>query len=192
MGVASKTTIQNSALIKLGAERIGSEDDDNKRARLVKERYPVVLKELLRSHPWNFAISYVELSAVDPTPDDVFDYDYVFQLPSDCIRVLSTDLCADEHWEEIEGLRIACNSSVLKVKFVKDITDTSKFDDSFVEVLAWALAADLAYAFTQSSQQLETVQKTYEAKLRVARSYDAQVGSVRQVQATEWINARRY
>lgn len=192
MGVASKTVIQNSALIKLGAERIVSDDDSNNRARVIKERYPVVLQEVLRSHPWRFATSYVELAAVSPTPTDLFEYDYAFQLPSDCLRVIGTNLCSSDAWEEIEGLRIACNVSELKVKFIKYVTDTSKYDANFCELVAWALAADVAYAITQSTAQAESMKAGYENKLKTARSFSAQVGSVKQVEASEWVNSRRY
>lgn len=192
MGVTSEVAIMNSALIKLGAERIISPDDANNRARLCKEQYPKVRDELIRSHPWNFAISFISLAAISPTPSDIFGYTTVFQLPTNCLRVLETDLGFDDQWEEIEGRRIAANVSTLKVKYIKKVVDVTSYDDNFCETLAWALAADIAYALTQSQAAVEGAVKNFEAKLKVTRSFDAQVGSVRRVVADDWLTSRRY
>lgn len=191
MAATSEVEIMNSALVKLGAERIVDPDDANIRARLCKERYPHVRDALLRSHPWNFCTAYSELAVVDPKPADVFDYQYVFQLPANCSRVFKTDLSYDVEWEEIVGARIATNASSVIVKYGQRITDVTKYDDSFIEVLAWALAADIAYALTQSTAQRDEAKKSFKDELAVARSYDAQVGSVRRVISDEWLDARR-
>lgn len=57
--MATDLEIINSALIKLGAGLITSDQKTNgstKEARLGVERLPHVRKSILRSHPWNFAI----------------------------------------------------------------------------------------------------------------------------------------
>lgn len=191
MGVTSEVEIMNSALIKVGAEIIVSADEDNNRARLCKTLWPLVRNKLLHAHPWNFAISYVELAAVDPKPADVFDYGYVFQLPANCLRVLETDLGTYERWEEIEGSRIAAELSTCKVKFIKQIEDTTKYSASFVEAAACALAAELCFPLTQSTSGKESFKKEMEREIANARSFDAQVGSVRRVIADDWLDARR-
>ncbi len=188
---STETEIMNSALRKLGAERITSGSDNNNRARLVSAAYPNVRDNLLRAHPWRFCTSYQELAVVSPLPDDVFDYDYVFQLPSNCLRVVSTNLCKTDPWEEIEGQRIACNISELTVKFIKKITDVTKYDTNFAEVLAYGVAAEIAFALTQSASMTELITKKFEKELATARSYNAQTASVKQVTADDWLNARR-
>jgi hypothetical protein len=182
----------NSALTKLGADLIISPDDNNQRAKSCKLRYPVVRDLLLRSHPWNFAIGYSSLAAITPKPDAIFDYQYVFQIPSDFLRVLETNLCDNDKWEELEGGRIGCNVSAIKIKGVKRITDVTKYDSNFCEVLAFALAKDLSYLVTQSSAQVKQLGDDHRMALREARSFDAQVGSVRRVISDDWLNSRRY
>jgi hypothetical protein len=168
-------------------------DDNSTRARIMKTQYTTRRKALLESHPWNFAISYVEVALIDPTPDDIeMDYDYVFQLPSNCLRVLKTDLTSLDEWEEIEGNRIACSSAELKVKFIKDIDDVTKFKGRFAETLAWDLAADTAKIITGSDSTAEAVKKSYIEYLRESRSFDAQVGLKDRVQSDEWFFSRRY
>ncbi len=191
MGVSSETQIMNSALSKLGAERISSPDDQNNRARLMKAQYPILRDAATRAHPWKFATTYVELAEISPTPADIFDFDHVFQLPIDCLRVIKTDLCPEDEWEEIKGRRIACNVSTLFVKYISKVTDVTKFDDDFVEYLALMLAADTAYAITQNATLQGLLEQKAEKKLKEARSFNAQIGSVPKVYADEWLNSRR-
>jgi hypothetical protein len=191
VAVASAVEIMNSALRKVGAERIVSEDDNSNRARLVKDAYPRVRDLLLRSHPWNFSTNYSALALVDPQPEDVFDYDYVFALPADCSRVFLTDLENSDKWEEIAGQRLACDRSEVTVKYGKRVTDVTKFDDAFAEVLAWMIAADISFALTQSATMAAKVQDDAKKALREARSMDAQVGNYARVIATDFSTARR-
>ncbi len=191
MGVTSVTEIQNSALIKLGAERINSEDDSNLRARLVKEQYPKVRDSLLRSHPWKFARTRVALTPVSPTPDGFYDFTYVFQLPADCLRVIDTNLCDIDPWD-IEDRYFLANSTPVTIKYIKKVTNVTKFDDNFCEVLAWALAADIAFALTNQVTREQAAQKSYRDALMEARSFNAQQGSSKRVSADNFLNARRY
>ena len=181
----------NSALVNVGAEPIVAETDDSVRARLVAMKFPIVLEAMLAGHPWNFATAYATLAAISPKPADVFDYEFVFQLPADCLRVSDTNLGGYEDWEEIEGRRIACNVSELKIKYIKNVADVSKYSASFVNALSWALTADIAYPLTQSTAQQDSADSRAKLFLATARSFDAQVGSVRRVKSEDWLDARR-
>lgn len=190
--VTSEVEIMNSALRKLGAERILSPNDDNNRARLVKESYPIKRDELLRSHPWRFNKGYASLAQVFPKPVDVFDYDFVFKLPSDCARVFWTNLGPDAEWEEIENNQLAACANDVTVKYGKYITDVTKYDANFIETLAWAIAADIAFSLTQSTSQADLADAKYRDVLRSSRSYSAQAASVRAPHSAEdWVGARR-
>jgi hypothetical protein len=191
MAVSSEEDIMNSALRKCGAELIVSQDDNSSRARLVKAAYPLIRDKVLRGHPWNFAISYEDLALVDPQPDNVFDYDYVFALPATCLRVFETDLDDADEWEEIESARLACNVGEITVKFCKKITDVTRFDANFVEALAWELAVEISYALIQSTGERDKLIVRAEKEIQKARSFDAQVGRKNRVIATDWINYRR-
>ncbi len=52
----SDTGIANVALSRLGAERIASISEDTENARLINAVYGTLRDEVLRAHPWNFAI----------------------------------------------------------------------------------------------------------------------------------------
>lgn len=185
----TEVDIGNGALIKLGAGTVLTFDDNNTRARLLKESYPKMRDLLLRSHPWDFNKGYAELASLTKG-DEIFDYKYLFQLPSDCARVFEVDSPSIE-WEVIAGNQLVSNNSTIKIKYGKNITDVTYFDAAFRETLEWAIAADIAYALTQSTSQMTTAKQMYENQLRTARSYNAQVGSVSKVKANQWLYARR-
>lgn len=183
----TETSICNSALAKLGAERIISLDADNNRARLMKEQYEKIRDDLLYAHPWNFAIARVSIAALTDAP--LSDFAYQLQLPNDCLRVVDTDLPRDVSWN-VEGRLLLCDYSPVIIKYIKKETDTSKYTPGFIEVLACKIAADCAYSITQSTTLTEQMNKKYEFQLRQARSFDAQESVGDRVYADSWLNSR--
>lgn len=185
----SSVEICNSALSKIGAARITALSDNTKSAILCNDQYDRLRKEVLRSHPWNFAIAYVSLSATANTP--VWDaWEKEFLLPSDVLRVLETDLPSNEKWElgyNADGDRVLfCNSTALKIKYIKDITNTTRFDAAFEEALAFRLAADLAYALVNSQSLQQNMFNLYKAFMATAMSFDGQESGPTEVQADAW------
>jgi hypothetical protein len=191
MAATSEVEIMNSALIKVGAERIITPDDANNRARLCKEQYPKVRDALLRAHPWKFSTSYASLAVITPKPAEIFEYAYAYQLPSDCARIFKTNLDVNDEWQEIAGGMLVCNTSAVSIKYSKRITNVAQYDDSFCEVLAYALAMDIAYALTQSTAQVDKMERGFKDSLAQARSHSAQIGSVQRVISDDWLSARR-
>jgi hypothetical protein len=127
----TETSICNSALAKLGADRIVSLAADNHRARLMQEQYEKIRDDLLYSHPWNFAVKRVELAPLVDAP--IFDFSYQFQLPTDCLRVIGSDLPKEAEWK-IEGRLLLANYDSIKIQYIAQETDTSKFTPGFSEV----------------------------------------------------------
>ncbi len=54
--VGTSVGIANVALARLGAKRISAIDEDTENARLINSVYGTIRDEVLRAHPWNFAI----------------------------------------------------------------------------------------------------------------------------------------
>jgi len=187
MAASSEVEIANAALIKLGADRITLLTDDTHHARLARERYYKVRDKLLRSHPWNFAVRRVELGQLDSEPE--YEYSYEFQLPDDCLRVLDTNNLDDTPYK-IEGRKLLCNQSSIKIKYISKVEDVSQYDDFFIEALATGLASDLAYAITNSTTVAQLMREDHQRALSEARTYDAQEGSVERIEAEYWRNSR--
>lgn len=198
MATITKTSICNSALIKVGAERIVSLDGSNKRARLCKEQYEKVRNDLLQSHPWNFAITRKTLALV-ATYTPSFEYSKAFQIPSDVLRVLDTSLntghqIGERKWNiEIDPdsnvKLLVCNESAVDIRYIKDI-DEPFFTPAFAELLAAKMAVEISYAITQSAKMTALLQKQFDDKIKDVRSFDAMEGSVRVVEADDWLLAR--
>lgn len=189
----SSVEICNSALIKLGARRINALSDDTKAAKLCNEQYDKLRKEVLRSHPWNFAVARKSLAKTANSP--AFKYDNEFALPSDTLRVLETNLLLDEEWEiEVNpssGAKVlVTNSDSVKIKYIKNVTDTTIFAPDFEEALALRIAADIAYSITQSRTFMNDMHEAYRLFLSQARSFDAQESQLNEIEADEWTDIR--
>lgn len=183
----TSTSICNSALAKVGAERILSLDENSVNARLCKEQYAKVLNDLLRAHPWNFAIKRVQLSA--STTEPVFGYAYKYGLPNDCLRVLGVEFEETIEWVK-EGRFILSDYETMKIRYVSSDIQPGDFDTNFAEALATRLAADICFSLNQSTSLKDTLTKEAEFRLAQARSFDAQEGSPPRVYADEWLTSR--
>lgn len=186
----SSLTICNSALSKLGASRISSLAGTSKAALLCNEQYAKLRDEVLTAHPWNFASTRVELSQNATAP--TWGYDYAYDLPSDCLRVLGLEEedDTDVAWK-VESRQLVTDSTTANILYIKQVADTTKFTPLFAEVLAYRIAMDLAYAITQNMNVQQMMAKLYDDALRKAKSFDAQEGTPDLVEAEDWLNVRR-
>lgn len=184
--------IVNSALAKIGAPLIVALTDTVRAAVICNEQYPKMRKKLLSSHPWNFATKRVALAATANTP--IYEFTTEFLLPSDVLRVLDTDLLEDEPWSvefNVDNNKVLlCNSDSIKIKYIKDITDPTKFPPYFDEALSWLLASDIAFAITQSSSVAQAMYTGFKNEVREARSMDAQESGRESFEANLWIDVR--
>ena len=191
---ATSVDICNSALHKLGAKRITSLSGEEKAAIILNDRYDTLRKEVLRSHPWNFAIAYVALSPTANTP--VWDkWSHEFVIPSDVLRILETD--QDDYnldWEigyNADGNKVIFTTvSTIKIKYIKDITNTTRFAPDFEEALAFRIAADIAYAIVQSQTVQASMFELYKESIAMARSFDSQENAQDQIEADFFTDIR--
>jgi hypothetical protein len=185
--------ICNSALIKLGSERINALTDDNKRARLCQEQYPKILKRVLRSHPWKFGITRSKLSPITHTPE--FGSENYFEQPLDCIRIIGVMADYDtskttEYHYSVEGRRIVSELDVINLKYITSTVPEAYFDEDFKEALACALAHDLCYSLNQSDAQKQGLFQEYEFWISQARSHGAMEITVDSLEFDTWTGSR--
>jgi hypothetical protein len=132
---SSPVQICNAGLIKLGAERINSLSENNKRARLCNERFDGLRQEVLRAHPWNFAIRRADLVRLSTTPE--YEYNYEYQLPSDCLRVLETAADKDNPGGDILGNSI----TKYKIEGRKLLTNSASTINGYCSVSGYSTQA---------------------------------------------------
>ena len=187
--MATDVEICNSAIAKVRGRRILTLSDDTTEARLCSALYPVLRKKLLRAHPWNFSKRRAELAQDAAAPE--WGYAYKYQLPSDCLKLLETDIPYNSDWALEEDSFILSDTSTVFVLYVADITDAARFDALFAEVLAYMLAAELALPITGGAAIAKAMKEAAKEELAQARSMNAQErGSVKQVEADTWLDAR--
>lgn len=186
--MATDVGICNSALAKIGAERISSLSETTKRAIFCNEQYEKLRDEVLEAHPWNFALLRASLTS-SGTP--TWGYDYTYPLPTNCLRVVKAEY-DDIEWK-VEGRDILTDEgSPFNILYISQVTDPSYFTPLFAEALACRLAADLAYAIAQSNTLQTTMMDAYNKVLRQARSADAQGGgSADVIGASDWVDSRQ-
>ena len=185
---SSAVALCNEALALVGAEAISAlSDTESPTARLCNSLYEATRDELLVSHPWKFATKRVALAA-DPDPPE-FGYDYRFPLPSDCLRVIGTDLGTEALWTEENGY-LLCNDSAVSIKYISKITTVGTFSIPFCEAIVFKMASKLAYPLAQSTSLKDSLFKDYLVHMRDAKSMNAQAAQGDSVEANDWLYSR--
>lgn len=185
--MAVAVDICNSALIKLGAEPISALSDNTKQARLCNLRYDMILKAVLRSAPWGFAVKRASLTPIIETLE--FGDETVFQLPADCVKVWKLNDGLSKY--KIEGTKLLSDDiDVAEIYYVSSAISPTTFDFVFMEAVACSLAADLAYALTQSQSLVQGLMGMSEWWMGQARSYNSQEQTPDSFKFDTFLNSR--
>lgn len=186
--MATDIEVCNSALAKIRGRFINSFNDNSTEARLLKVLFPLVRDRLLREVAPNCARKQYELASIVETP--LFNFTYVFAIPSDVIKILETDRYFDQDWRQQDG-KIYANDSTFFIDAIYRLTDCSKFDSVFAEAFAYSLAAELATPLTNSTKLAADMREAAETLCRRSRTYSSQErGSIEQPEATDWLTSR--
>lgn len=185
--MAVDVDICNSALIKLGAEPIAALSDNTKQARLCSLRYLPIMKAVLRSAPWGFAIKRASLTPIVTTLE--FGDENVFQLPADCVKVWKLNDGCTRY--KIEGTKLLSDDiDTAEIFYVSSATAVTDMDFVFMEAVACTLAADLAYSLTQSQALMQGLLGMAEWWMGQARSYNSQEQTPDDFKFDTFLNAR--
>lgn len=147
--MASDVEIANLALSRLGQNQIMSLDDASPAARFCKAFYSQTRDEVLQSNPWTFGTAYVTLSRLTSTP--LLEWDYQYQLPSDCLRVIELNGVGTGDrpgYFVVQGQKLLTNETDAIIRYIQRVTDGALFTPLFVEALSCKLAARIAKPLT--------------------------------------------
>lgn len=170
--MSSQVEICNLALAKIGSDSFITDiDDGTKSARYLKLFYIPTRDALLRSHLWRFARKQAVLAPLATAP--LFDGGNYFQLPTDCLRVVGTDLdytAAYGRWY-VEGDKIVADTDTLNIVYIKRVEDEALFDPLFVQAFATYLAHEVCMSLAQSaSMKGNLAQEMQAAIIRAAHA----------------------
>jgi len=162
MAVNSKTDICNLASDLLSASIVSDIDNPSDANEAIFERwYDQSRKKALREHPWNFAAKRLIIAASSTAP--AFGYTVAFPMPNDFIRLLTIEsddgvqILTDSYQFESGNVLLSSDATSLRLRYIYDIEDVSKFDAMFVDYLALTLALSVAYKITQSGGVVERI-----------------------------------
>ena len=188
----SDISICSSALIKLGQEPIQSLSDDTKNARMCNNRFAYIRNSVLESYEWSFATKIADLALLSiPTPPTLSinpNLPYLYAAPADLLKIIhGSDLYDD--YELADGV-IYGRYSPMSIKYTWHNTNSASYSYCGAECIAWRLAADLAYALTNSQPTAEAMAKGYEMELRNARYSDSHKKNPQTLVADDCIRSR--
>lgn len=184
-----KVAIINVALRSLGALSISSVTDaDDENARRMNTVYNPILKALLRSHPWSFAKKEIALSQITTEPV-LEDYLYIYNLPSDFLRLNKTSVEPD-YSHKIKGRRLYSNSNSISIEYGYFCTDPNQYDAAFSEAFSAKLAAELCYAITRDKDMVKLKWDEFKSKFNIAKSLNGQEVTPDESTCNQWLNAR--
>jgi len=188
--MADIVTIINRALSTLGSEPIVSLTDNTPQAKIANRYYDESRKSVLSECLWNFATKRVMLNlVVDPLPWTVEGMQFVYQLPSDIIRIFEIN-SATAQWR-VEQDKLISDSNEIGIKYVYNLEDTQRYTASFVDAFADKLASDMCYAILNSNTESSRILEKYEGQtLPKATAENAQEGTPSQIYDSTWVDSR--
>ncbi len=149
----TKVEICNHALLKIGADTIASLDINQndqeavvQSAKLCNIFFNQALEEVLRTYKWNSALKRAKLTRLTETP--AFKFEYKFQLPNDCVRVVNVydkkEAYDDRTQWVVEGRTILCDYEDVYLCYVHKPADVSTLDAFVIKCIIQNLAIKLS------------------------------------------------
>ncbi len=178
MATITDTSIANSALRKLGKERISSIDEATPLARVIKESFEVQVLRVLENHPWRFAIRRAVVHALVLSEADTLLYDgcRAYQLPDNCARVLRVDSNPTDFVDNvvIEGRNMIYDGGdAERIAYILGDAPRDLWPATFAEAVAYRIAIENCEAITKSRAKMQQVQAGYDEAIRDAKRNQA-------------------
>ena len=195
---SSEVEICNIALNHLGADStIASLTEQSTEARQCNILYAPSRDYILRKHPWGFAEKVVALSSLGSPPPD---WSYRYQYPSDCIKIREV-LTGDRNVSDPVPYKVAAgddlNSRVILsdkdeayLRYTARVTNAAVFDASFVQMLAWYMAVQLAMPLTGKKSIRDDALVGYQLISGDAEATDSNEKEPDEHKEASWVKAR--
>ena len=194
--MASKMNIGNQVLGLLGiTEQIANLDSPtNDAEKQLNLWWDDCVKEILEQHDWKFARGTVALAS---TTAPTSEYDYAYQLPSDCLvpRYL-WDVDAEQRITdteyEVSGQMICTDLEEAYLIYTKDLAVIGKYPPHFVKALRFLLASYMAPKFGDRSSKSSEMLERYEEAIARAIEIDCSQNNYPDAGDDQWLSAGGY
>lgn len=170
--MASQAQIATIACLDVGGQAISDIDNETqKEASIIRDIWDISRDELLAAHEWGFAKKYKAL-ALDATFTEVDDdWDYIYVLPSDFIKLLAN---MNDFDHVIRENRLYCDTEDLIIGYIARIEDTSKYPVWFVNALIAKLRTRLYIPLAKKASKAIEWYQLFVIELEKAQTKDSQ------------------
>ena len=180
-----KTGIANLALSNLGEARIQSLTENSSRARACSARIDTCMESILRMHVWNSALERQKLTQIEAP---VFGWNYTYQLPADCIKVVEVEPVSKY---QVEKKNILSNETSLYLLYIAIPTDTNNLDVLLAEAIAMKLAVEIAETLTSKDGLKSEMAQKFFLTLQEARSANARDRTPEHRERSSYLDAKK-
>ena len=170
--MATKVSISSNALLLLGDQPINDFTDNSTRARLASNLWEHTKDAMIRAHHWACCIKRVQLAPEVATP--AFQYSYAYNLPGDCLNVLSIDAFEYPINHKVEGQQILANDNPIYLRYIFRNDIVESWDAGLVDIMTSAMAAAMCYPITRDAKLKQYYESEVFGKLRKIRAVDSQ------------------
>lgn len=140
----------------------------------------------------NFALDRRVVSQLPNGP--AFGFEYAYQKPSDCLKVLGIGNAEDKTNDyNVEGDQIQTDllaDDGLEIRFVKNITDVTKYSPEYIILLAWKLAELTCMEITKDKEMLGYLRKTVPIEFLTASALSGQENKPIRINNSKFRQAR--
>jgi len=172
-------SVINHAFSELGSPPSQSLNDNTPQMNKTNLVVDTFVRKFLAEYSWNGATDYATLAKLDlsKVPGG---WDSAFQIPDDCLRVLSVN--GDEHdqgsdsWRIVAG-RLYTNSDSAEIFYVKHVTNYEHMSAQTVYAMGLDLAAHLASQFGKGANEVAALQARANDAKDEAKAVDGQESS---------------
>jgi len=180
-----KTGIANLALSNLGEARIQSLTENSARARACSARIEGCIETVLRMNVWNSALERKLLTQIEAP---VFGWNYTYQLPADCIKVVEVEPVSKYM---VEKKNILSNETSLYLLYVAAPTDTNNLDILLAEAIAMKLAVETAETLTSKKELKQEMSQKYFQSIQEARSANSRDKTPERRERSSYLDAKK-
>lgn len=171
-----KTDICNLALRHIGVRPVNNvETDPDVAATEMKAIWDNAVQNVLRETEWNFAKKIKPLALL--SDETVLGWRFLYTYPRDCAMLWKIESPVSAYVHEFEHKfelllspetntpAIATNVEGAYGRYTAMVTETTRWDSSFVDCLAWRLALDACPRLSTDSQDYQNCARGYAMSL---------------------------
>lgn len=166
----SSIDMVSNALLLIGDEPISSFTEPGAGAQAAANLYPDTYRAVLSEHPWGFALKEQKLNKLSQQPDELTNYQYAYQLPTDLIRLWA--IFPHSNYAIVNGL-LYSNQNELLARYVYEADETA-LPPHVSKAIEYKLAADFSISVTEDENKHQLFERKYRDMIAMARSIDSQ------------------